>query len=103
MSMVEKMLKHRLRETTSDRFVIEMNMPKDYPAIEAPVTEEGGVRERFFKSVAELPDEITVVHPFNVDAFEESNKNNDDIVVNSLFAETFKNKEKVGEDFEGDR
>lgn len=75
MSMVEKMLRCHLREVVTDEYVIDMNMPTDYPAIEAPVTEEGGVRERFFKSVAELPDEITVVHPFNVDAFEGSNNN----------------------------
>ena len=69
----EKMLKRHLREVTTDRFVIEMNMPSDYPKIESPVTEEGGVRDRFFKSVAELPDEVTVVRPFNVDGFPEAN------------------------------
>ena len=73
MSMVEKMLKIHPREVTTDKYVIKLNMPADYPAIEAPATEEGGVRERFFKSVAELPSEVTVVHPFNVDAFPEVN------------------------------
>ncbi|MBR6808501.1 MAG: hypothetical protein IKM46_09035 [Clostridia bacterium] len=75
MSMVEKMLKCHLKEVVTDNYTIELNMPKDYPAIDAPATEEGGVRERFFKAVAELPHEITVVRPFNVDAFEGSNKN----------------------------
>ena len=75
MSMVEKMLKKQLCEVTSDRFVIEMNMPKEYPPISAVPTDKGGVRERFFKAIAELPDEITVVHPFNVDAFAASDKN----------------------------
>lgn len=74
MSMVEKMLKIHPYEVTTDKFVIDLNMPTDYPAIEAPATEEGGVRERFFKSVAELPREITVVHPFNVDAFSKANE-----------------------------
>ena len=69
----EKMLKRHLKEITTDRYVIEMNMPTDYPKIEARSTEEGGVRDRFFKSVAELPDEITVVRPFNVDGFPEAN------------------------------
>ncbi len=45
MSMIEKMLKIHPKEVTTDRFVIDLNMPADYPAIEAPVTEEGGVRE----------------------------------------------------------
>jgi len=71
----EKMLKRHLKEVVTDEFVIEMNMPTEYPAIDSPVIEEGGVRDRFFKSVAELPDEITVIHPYNVDAFEGSNKN----------------------------
>ena len=69
------MIKRHLKEVTTDNFVIEMNMPTEYPAIDSPITEEGGVRDRFFKSVAELPDEITVVRPFNVDGFPESNKN----------------------------
>ena len=51
----------RLREVVTDKFVIDLNMPKDYPPIEARPTEEGGVRDRFFASVAELPDEITFV------------------------------------------
>ena len=55
----EKMLSRHLKEITTDRYVIEMNMPTDYPKIEARSTEEGGVRDRLFKSVAELPDEIT--------------------------------------------
>lgn len=73
LSYKEKMLQRHLREITTDRYVIEMNMPTDYPKIDSPVTEEGGVRDRFFKSVAELPDEITVVRPFNVDGFPEAN------------------------------
>ncbi|MCQ2456299.1 MAG: right-handed parallel beta-helix repeat-containing protein [Clostridia bacterium] len=68
---MKDMLNRHLSEQTKDKFVIEMNMPTYYPPIEAAKTEEGGVRERFFKSLAELPDEVTVVHPFNVDAFSE--------------------------------
>ena len=75
MSAVEKMLKKRLREQVTDRFVIDLNMPKDYPPIEAAPMDEGGVRERFFKAVAELPDEINVIRPFNTDAFVPSNEN----------------------------
>lgn len=64
------MADRRQSETVSDRFEIELNMPKDYPEIKARPTAEGGVRDRFFASVAELPDEITVVRPFSVDAFD---------------------------------
>lgn len=74
MSMIEKMLKIHPREITTDKYVIDLNMPAEYPAIDVPSTEEGGVRARFFKAVSELPDEVTVVHPFNVDAFPEANK-----------------------------
>ncbi len=72
-SLKEIMLARHLSEVTSDRFVIEMNMPTEYPPIEARHTMDGGVRDRFFASVAELPDEVTVIHPYNVDAFAESN------------------------------
>ena len=65
----------RLKEVVTDKFVIELNMPEEYPPIEARPTEEGGVRDRFFAAVAELPDEITVVRPFNTDAFPGSNIN----------------------------
>lgn len=73
--LLEKMLKKRLREVNTDKFVIELNLPKSYPPIKARKTEEGGVRDRFMAAKAELPDEVTVIRPFNVDAFEESNKN----------------------------
>lgn len=63
----------RLREITSDRFTIDFNMPKSYLPIKARPTEEGGVRDRFFAAKAELPDEITVIRPFNTDAFESKN------------------------------
>ncbi|MBR3991202.1 MAG: right-handed parallel beta-helix repeat-containing protein [Clostridia bacterium] len=72
---MKKMTDRKLREVTAARFDIDLNMPKDYPPIEARPTEEGGVRDRFFASVAELPDEITVVRPFNTDAFPMSNAN----------------------------
>ena len=49
-------------------------MPKKYEPIKAKKTEEGGVRERFMAAKAELPDEITVVRPFNVDCFTQSNE-----------------------------
>lgn len=68
------MLNRHPAEVTRDRFVIEMNMPTEYPPIKARRTEDGGVRDRFFASVAELPNEVTVIHPFNVDAFEGSNE-----------------------------
>ena len=75
MSLLEKMLKKQLKETVSEQFIIEMNMPKEYPPIPARKTEEGGVRDRFMAAKAELPDEVTVIRPFNVDAFKGSNEN----------------------------
>jgi len=75
MSLLEKMLKKQLKENVSEQFVIEMNMPKEYPPIPARKTEEGGVRDRFMAAKAELPDEVTVIRPFNVDAFKGSNEN----------------------------
>ena len=74
MSMKKQMLSRHLRVITADKFKIDLNMPADYPAIDAPITEEGGVRERFLKSVKELPSEITAVHPFSPNGFKESNK-----------------------------
>ena len=68
------MLNRHPAEVTRDKFIIEMNMPTEYPAIKARRTEDGGVRDRFFASVAELPKEVTVIHPFNVDAFAASNE-----------------------------
>lgn len=69
------MLSRHPSEVTRDRFTTELNMPKEYPPIPVRSAKEGGVRERFMASVAELPDEVTVIHPFNVDAFEKSNEN----------------------------
>ena len=74
MSLLETMLKKRLKSVDTDKFVIELNMPKKYGPIKAKKTEEGGVRERFMAAKAELPDEITVVRPFNVDCFTQSNE-----------------------------
>ena len=68
-------LDRKLKEVRTDRFVIDLNMPKEYPPIKARPTEEGGVRDRFFTAKAELPDEITVVRPFCTDGFEKSNAN----------------------------
>ncbi len=59
----------RLREITSDRLDYKLNMPEEYPPIEARRTEDGGVRDRFFAAKAELPDEITVLRPYSVDGF----------------------------------
>ena len=69
------MTERRQSEITSDRFEITLNMPREYGEIKARPTAEGGVRDRFFAAVAELPDEITVVRPFNTDAFAKSNEN----------------------------
>ena len=66
---MKNILDRRLRTVTADKFHIELNMPKDYPAIKARPTEEGGVRDRFFAAKAELPDEITVVRPFDPNGF----------------------------------
>ncbi|MCQ2456265.1 MAG: right-handed parallel beta-helix repeat-containing protein [Clostridia bacterium] len=66
---MKKYTERRMREVTTDTFRIELNMPKEYPPIKARRTEDGGVRDRFFAAKAELPDEITVVRPYNVDAF----------------------------------
>ena len=75
MSLLEKMLSKKLKEVTTEEFKIELNMPKEYPPIPARKTEEGGVRDRFMAAKAELPDEVTVIRPFNVDAFKGSNEN----------------------------
>ena len=69
------MAERRQSENAANCFEISLNMPKSYPEIKARPTAEGGVRDRFFASVAELPDEITVVRPFCPDAFEKSNAN----------------------------
>ncbi len=74
-SRVEEMLKRHLKEVKTDRFVIDLNLPADYPEIKARRTEEGGVRDRFMAAYAELPDEITIVRPFCTDGFCDSNKN----------------------------
>lgn len=66
---MKPMMNRRLREETHERFVIDLNMPESYPPIPARRTEEGGVRDRFLAAMAELPDEVTVVRPFHVDAF----------------------------------
>jgi len=73
-SLKEIMLARHPKEVTRDKFIIEMNMPNEYPPIKARRTEDGGVRDRFFASVSELPKEVTVIHPFNVDAFAPSNE-----------------------------
>ena len=75
MSLLETMKNRKLKEVTTDEFKLELNMPKEYPPIKARRTEEGGVRDRFMATKAELPDEITVIRPFNVDAFAKSNEN----------------------------
>ncbi|MBP3348929.1 MAG: hypothetical protein J6L92_09250 [Clostridia bacterium] len=75
MSLIEVMKKKQLKEVTTDRFVIDLDMPTDYPPIKARHTRDGGVRDRFMAAKAELPDEISIVRPFNVDAFEGSNSN----------------------------
>lgn len=62
-----------LREICTDSFRIDLNMPASYPPIPARHTKDGGVRDRFFAAKAELPDEITVVHPFCTDGFPLSN------------------------------
>ena len=74
-SLKELMLAKHPSVVKTDLFRIDMNMPTEYPPIEARPTELGGVRDRFFKAVAELPDEITVIHPFCPNGFPESNKN----------------------------
>ena len=75
MPLLEQMLKRKLKTVKTDKFIIDMNLPKEYPPIAARKTEEGGVRDRFMVAKAELPDEITVVRPFDVDGFEKSNAN----------------------------
>ncbi|MBQ6676508.1 MAG: right-handed parallel beta-helix repeat-containing protein [Clostridia bacterium] len=72
---MREMADRRQSENVTDNFEISLNMPKSYPEIKARPTAEGGVRDRFFAAVAELPDEITVVRPFCPDAFEKSNRN----------------------------
>lgn len=72
---MKNILDRRLRHVKTDKFVIDLNMPKDYPPIKARRTAEGGVRDRFFAAKAELPDEITVVRPFDTSAFTKSCEN----------------------------
>ena len=80
MSLLETMKNRKLKEVTTDEFKLELNMPKEYPPIKARRTEDGGVRDRFMATKAELPDEITVIRPFNVDAFAKSNENFAEII-----------------------
>ena len=75
MSLVEKMKSCRLKTVKTDKFIIDLDMPKSYPPIKARKTEEGGVRDRFMAAKAELPDEIKVIRPFDVNCFEKSNAN----------------------------
>ena len=75
MSLVEKMKGCRLNTVKADKFIIDLDMPKSYPPIKARKTEEGGVRDRFMAAKAELPDEIKVIRPFDVNGFEKSNAN----------------------------
>ena len=72
---MREMADRRQSENVTDNFDISLNMPKSYPEIKARPTAEGGVRDRFFAAVAELPDEITVVRPFCPDGFKKSNEN----------------------------
>ena len=65
----------RLKTVKADKFIIDLDMPKSYPPIKARKTEEGGVRDRFMAAKAELPDEIKVIRPFDVNGFEKSNAN----------------------------
>lgn len=69
---MKNILDRKLKTVRSDRFKIELNMPKNYPAIKTSPTELGGVRERFMAAKAELPDEITVVRPYDPNGFEKS-------------------------------
>ncbi len=74
-SVREIMLNRHPSEVTRKKLDLSLNFPKSYPPIKARPTTEGGVRDKFFASVAELPDEMTVIHPFNVNAFAKSNEN----------------------------
>ncbi|MBE5818335.1 MAG: hypothetical protein E7312_04675, partial [Clostridiales bacterium] len=65
----------RLKTVKADKFIIDLDMPESYPPIKARKTEEGGVRDRFMAAKAELPDEIKVIRPFDVNGFEKSNAN----------------------------
>ena len=62
-------------QNQSQKMYIRLNMPDDFPAIKAAPTEQGGVRDRFFAAKAELPKEINIIEPFQVESFSTSRKN----------------------------
>ena len=55
--------------------LVEFNLPSDYGKIEVSSLAEGGVIENFLKAKAELPDEITVLDPADVNNYPEALKN----------------------------
>ena len=55
--------------------LVEFNLPSDYGKIEVSSLAEGGVFEGFLKAKAELPDEITVLEPADVNNYPEALKN----------------------------
>lgn len=55
--------------------LVEFNLPSDYEKMEVSPLNQGGVMERFMKAKEELPDEITVLNPADVNNYPEALKN----------------------------
>ena len=62
-------------QNQTQKMYVHLNMPDDFPPIKAAPTEQGGVRDRFFAAKAELPKEINIIEPFQVESFSTSRKN----------------------------
>lgn len=55
--------------------LVEFNLPSNYEAKEVSSLDEGGVFEGFLKAKAELPDEVTVLKPADVNNYPQALKN----------------------------
>ena len=52
-----------------------LNLPTEYKAMDIPSAEDGGVMAAFEKSVAELPDEVTVLEKIKIEDYPISLRN----------------------------
>lgn len=55
--------------------IVELNLPKEQKKREIPSMDQDGALQMFFKAKEEMPDEITVLSAVDVNAYEESLKN----------------------------
>lgn len=55
--------------------LVSLNLPTEYKAMDIPSAEDGGVMAAFEKSVAELPDEVTVLEKIKIEDYPISLRN----------------------------